>query len=128
MITVTSDEANRVLTVEMQGMISETDIEEALDRLQERYPQVGTRVSGGERGGIALLLDWERLEGWQKGAKTLGTVMGKMLSDAVRRVAVVADEKWREEQERIIDINKRADVRFFTPARRDQAWTWLRGD
>lgn len=128
MIKVTADEATRILTVEMHGMVSEADIESALDNLQDRYPQVGVRLSGGARGGIRVLQDWQNLEGWEYGAKTAGTMAGKMLSDVIRRIAVVADAKWNAEQERLADVVKRADIRFFTPDRRDKAMQWLQDD
>jgi hypothetical protein len=47
------------------------------------------------------------LEGWEKGAKTIGRLTGKMLSDVVNRVAIIADEKRRGEEERIADVAKK---------------------
>ena len=128
MMEAKADEANRILIVEMRGIVSEAEIDATFDKLQERYPQLGVRVRGGERGGIGVLLDWEHLDGWEKGAKTVGTLTGKMLSDLVNRVAIVANEKWRGEEERIADVGKKARVRFFSPAARDHAWTWLTSD
>lgn len=43
MIEFTANEADRILTVEMTGMISEADIDKAFDALQARYPAVGVR-------------------------------------------------------------------------------------
>jgi hypothetical protein len=128
MIKVNTDEATRTLIVEAHGIVSEADIENGLDNLQERYPQVGVRLSGGTKGGIRLFLDWEHLEGWELGAKTAGTMAGKMMSDLVRRVAVVTDAKWQAEKERIADVAKNAKVRFFGLDQRDQAMQWLRED
>ncbi len=125
MIKVTTDEATRIITIEMHGMVSEADMQSAMDNLEERYPQVGVRLSGGTKGGIRLFHDWRHLEGWEQGAKTVGTIMGKMLNDMIQRVAVVADAKWQGEQERLADIAKRADVRFFTLDQRDLALQWL---
>lgn len=128
MIKVTTDEATRILTIEMHGTVSEADIETALDNLQDRFPQVGVRLSGGTKGGIRVLQDWRDLEGWEQGAKTAGTMAGKMLSDVIHRVAVVADAKWKGEQERLADVAKRAEVRFFTLDQRDKAMQWLKQD
>lgn len=125
MINVSTDEATRILTIEMHGMVSEADMESAMDRLQESYPQVGVRLSGGTKGGIRVLHDWRHLEGWEQGAKTVGTIMGKMLSDIIHRVAIVADAKWHDEQERLTDVAKRADVRFFRLDQREMALQWL---
>ncbi len=128
MIKVTMDEATRILTIEMQGKVSEADIESELDNLEDRFPQVGVRLSGGAKGGIRVLQDWQDLEGWEQGAKTAGTIAGKMLSDMIQRVAVVADAKWQGEQERIADVAKRATVRFFPLDQRDKAMRWLQED
>ncbi len=125
MIKVTTDEATRTLIVEAHGIVSEADIESGLDNLQERYPQVGVRLSGGTKGGIRMFLDWEHLQGWEQGAKTAGTMAGKMMSDVVHRVAVVADAKWKAEEERLADVGKRATVRFFALDQRDKAMQWL---
>ncbi len=127
MIRLEPDETRRILVIEMQGMISEADIDQCLDTLQERYPEVGLRLRGGTRGGLGLLLDWTRLEGWELGAKTVGTLTGKMISDVVRRVAVVADDKWRGERERIADAAKLAEVRLFAASQRQKALDWLSG-
>jgi hypothetical protein len=66
MMEAKADDANRILIVEMRGMVSEAEIDTTFDELQERYPQVGVRVRGGERGGIGVLLDWEHLEGGKR--------------------------------------------------------------
>jgi SpoIIAA-like len=125
MMTIATDEANRVLTIKAEGTITEDDIDRCTDDLEERFPQFGVRIRGGEKGGIGLMLDWEKLDGWAMGAKTLGTVTTRAMSDAIHRVAIVADEKWRGEEERMEDIASEAKVRFFTPAERDDAMAWL---
>ena len=90
MINLKVNDADRILIVEMTGMISEADIDGAIDTLQAQYPAVGVHLRGGERGGFSMLVDWQDLEGWEKGAKTLGTVTTKTLGDAVRKIAVLA--------------------------------------
>lgn len=125
MITLKADEANRILTIEMTGMITEADIDAAMDQLQARFPAVGVHIRGGEHGSFNVLMDWENLEGWQKGAKTVGMMAGKFISDAMRKIAVVADAKWADEQPRLEDIAKRATVRFFPPDQRANAVAWL---
>jgi stage II sporulation SpoAA-like protein len=125
MMTIEPDEANRVLVIEMRGMISEADIDKALAELENRYPQVSVRLRGGTRGAIGVFADWEHLTGWERGAKTLGTITGKTLGDVVHKVAIVADAKWRDEVPRIADMGKQAEVRFFRVEDRDQAWRWI---
>ena len=126
MINLTVNDADRILVVEMNGMISEADIDGAIDKLQEQYPAVGVHLRGGERGGFSMLVDWQDLEGWEKGAKTLGTLTGKTIVDAVRKVAVIAGAQFADEQPRLADVAKKAVVRFFPTGRREDALAWLR--
>src|SRR5512147_1389148 len=118
MINLRVNDADRILVVEMKGMISESDIDGAIEALQARYPAVGVHLRGGERGGFAMLVDWQDLEGWEKGAKTLGTLTTKTIGDAVRKVAVVAGARFADEQPRLADLARQAEVRFFAPEQR----------
>ena len=126
MIHLEINDADRILVVEMKGMISETDIDGAIDVLQAQYPAVGVHLRGGERGGFGMLADWQDLEGWEMGAKTLGTVTTKTLGDAIRKIAVLAGVQFVDEQPRLADIAKQAEVRFFPPGQREDAMAWLR--
>jgi hypothetical protein len=125
MINLHVNEAERILVVEMKGMVSEADIDGAIDVLQARYPAVGVHLRGGERGGFSMLADWQNLEGWEKGAKTLGTLTTRTIGDAVRKIAVIAETRFADEQPRLADVAKQAQVRFFSPDQRDAARAWL---
>lgn len=125
MLEASFDEGTRVLTIKASGTVSDEAIEGALDNLEARYPQVGVRISGGEIGGIGVFLDWEQLDGWETGAKVASTLTAKMLSDIVRRVAIVGPDRWRGEAERLADVAKHAETRFFAPSEREEAWSWL---
>jgi hypothetical protein len=48
-----------------------------------------------------------------------------MISDVVRRVAVVADDRWSDEEQRLADVAGKAEVRMFKPDERVQARAWL---
>jgi Protein of unknown function (DUF3478). len=124
MIKLKADDRQRILTIEVEGMISEADLDRAMEALQADYPAVGVHLRGGERG-FRMLIDWERLEGWEKGAKTVGTLLGRMVGDAARKVAVIADARWADEEERLADVAKQAAIRFFPPSEREQALSWV---
>ena len=126
MIHLEINDTDRILVVEMTGMISEADIDGAIDALQARYPAVGVHLRRGERGGFSMLVDWQDLEGWEKGAKTLGTVTTKTLGDSVRKIAVLAGGQFVDEQPRLADIATQAEVRFFAAGQREDALAWLR--
>lgn len=125
MITIKVDDANRILMLEMTGMISDADIEGAADRLQREYPAVGVHVRGEGRP-FSILADWQGLEGWEKGARTFGTVMSKAIGDAAKKVAVLADDRFADERPRLADSFPGATVRFFPPGQSEQALAWLR--
>ena len=128
MIKLKANDADRILIIEMSGMINEADIDGAIDTFQEQYPAVGVHLrGGGERGGFNVLLDWQDLQGWEKGAKTLGTVTSRMTGDAVRKIAILAGAQFADEQPRLADIAPRAKVRLFPPEHREDALAWLRG-
>jgi hypothetical protein len=98
MINLKIDDAARVLVVEMKGMISESDIDGAIDALQASYPAVGVHLRGGERGGFSMLVDWQDLEGWEKGAKTLGTLTTRRSAmPSARWRSGLAPVSWRGE-------------------------------
>jgi hypothetical protein len=127
MIKLKANDAERILIIEMSGMISETDIDGAIEALQAEYPAVGVHLRGGEGGAFSMLADWQDLEGWEKGAKTLGMVTSKTIGDAVRKIAVISGPQFADEEARLADIAPRASIRFFAPERRDDALAWLRG-
>jgi hypothetical protein len=47
MIKLKVNDADRILIIEMKGKISEADIDDAVDALQEQYPAIGVHVRGG---------------------------------------------------------------------------------
>lgn len=125
MINVKVDDAHSILTVEMKGKVSEDELDQALDNLQQAYPGVGVHVRGQGRH-YSVLADWRDLEGWERGAKTLGTVTAKAIGETAQKIAVVADERLSEEEPRIKDVFPGASVRFFKPSDWDDALAWLR--
>jgi hypothetical protein len=127
MITFKVDEKNRILFIEAKGMISEADIDGVANALEREYPGVNVHLRGGEGGGFSALVDWQDLEGWEKGAKTLGTLTARTIGDAARKIAMIADARLADEQVRLADVAPRAEVRLFTPEQREDALAWLRG-
>lgn len=127
MIDVTFDKDARLLTIRFVGVISEADLDAAAARFEELIgPAASVRIGGAATGKV--LVDWERHEGWEVGAKSLGTVFTLSIRDMIRRVAIIADKRWHDEQDRIRDVCKHAEVRCFTPDARAEALAWLADD
>jgi hypothetical protein len=116
MIEVVPDPGDQLIAIRMSGLITEADIDACNDRLDA--------VFGAEQL-YRVLLDWEGLEGWEKGAKSVGTWFGMRHWATVRRLAILADERWEDERLRIADIYRAAEVSRFPPARRAEAVAWL---
>ncbi len=125
MMDVTFDKQTRTLTFTHSGMVSVADMNAVNAKIEDSAgPEYFVRVRGAVPT-VRILLDWEALEGWESGTKALGTAFGLGIRDAVSRVAVIADRKWHDEQDRLADILKAGKVRFFTPDQRAAATEWL---
>jgi hypothetical protein len=125
MMDVTFDKQTRTLTFTHSGMVSVADMNAVNAKIEDSAgPDFFVRVRGSVSN-VKILLDWEALEGWESGTKPLGTTFGMDVRDAVSRVAVIADRRWHDEQDRLADVLKSAKVRFFTPDQRAAAIEWL---
>lgn len=116
MIEVLPLTKDRVIALKMADMISTAEI----DRCAEA---IGPLLNDERRDFI--LLDWSQLEGWETGAKSVGTQFGMKSWASVVRIAILAEPRWEDEQARIADIFRAATVRRFPPSQRDKAIAWL---
>lgn len=116
MIELVSEEQGRRIVVRMAGLITTAEIDETHERADPSVDVIGTQ---------RIFLDWTHLEGWEKGAKTVGTWFGMRHWGNVRKVAIVADSRWDDEAMRIADIYKVAEVQRFAPGEEARAVAWL---
>ncbi len=116
MIEVLPLTKDRMIALKMANMISTAEI----DRCAEA---IGPLLNDERRDFI--LLDWSELEGWETGAKSVGTQFGMKSWASVVRIAILAEPKWEDEQARIADIFRAATVRRFPPSQREKAIAWL---
>lgn len=116
MIQLVADEEGRCITICMAGVINAADLDDADERINQSDSGVGAQ---------RILLDWTQLEGWEKGAKTVGTWVGMRHWANVVKIAILADPKWEDETLRIADIYKVADVQRFDLDDRPAATDWL---
>jgi hypothetical protein len=116
MIDIGVDGAGRVIVIKMTGLISEAEIDASNEEFADIFESETLH---------RVLLDWQDLQGWEKGAKTAGTWASMRHWANVRRVAIIADPKWEDEILRIADIYRAADVQRFSPGQREAALAWL---
>ena len=107
---------SNIATFKATGILSDSDY----DTLAEEMD-----IFLGKHNVARVLVDWEQLEGWEQGARTASSWFGRVHSNLIERMAIVADNKWKDETLRIADIVKLTDVRIFVPSERDAAWAWL---
>lgn len=119
MIELLPETEGNLIAVKMSGTVTEADMDMYFGRVDEIF--LKERVKH-------LLIDWSELAGWAPGARSVGTWFGMHHRSMVGRVAVVADELWADETERIVDIFQGATVRRFTPPHRQQALAWIHED
>jgi hypothetical protein len=116
MIEFLPETKGNLLAIKMSGTILEEDYERCFEEAESMLDR--ERVEH-------ILLDWEHLQGWVPGARSVGTWFGMHYRALVGRVAIIADEKWADEVLRIIDIYRAANVRRFSPADRAAALAWI---
>lgn len=119
MIELLPETEGKLIALRMSGIVTEED--------QERWFEQAEPIIAGNRIEL-LLLDWSALEGWAKGARSSGTWFGMHHRASIKRVAIVADEKWADETLRITDIFNGAAVHRFLPAERQAALDWIGKD
>jgi hypothetical protein len=117
MIEIVPDTGDKLIVLKASGLISEAQVDACVDQLDPILMSVKT---------TSLVLDWEHLQGWETGAKTAGTIVALRSWAGIRRVALIADDRWADETLRIADIYKAADVQRFAPADRDHALAWAK--
>jgi SpoIIAA-like len=118
MMELLPETSGNLMAIKMSGTITEDDYDRCLS---EADVVAGEHIEH-------LVLDWEHLQGWAPGARSVGTWFGLHYRALVGRVAIIADEKWADEVVRITDIYKGANVRQFAPEKRALAFDWARRD
>jgi hypothetical protein len=112
-----SETRDNLIAVRMSETISAVDYERFMPDVEDRIARVAPAV---------IFVDWERFEGWSSDSRWYSFWYRVTNRRAFTRVAVIASEAWRDEIDQIAKILDRADVRRFEPAKRADAFAWLR--
>lgn len=117
----------KTMVITMSGMVSDADWDAAVSALEEKLGgQDLVRLTSAKTPKLHVLMDWERLEGWEKGARSTCTWFCMGNQDMIDRLAIIGDARWRDETERLVDIYKNAQINFYLPAQREYAERWLK--
>jgi len=118
MIEILPETAGNLIAIKLSGMVSEADFDASASEISPLVANERTNL---------LFVDWSELEGWEPGAKSVGTWFGLHHWATILRVAILAERKWDDERQRIADIFKAAEVRRFIPEDRETALNWVTG-
>lgn len=117
----------RTIVITMNGKVSDADWDAAVAALDDKLGgQASVRFASPKSAKLHLLMDWEKLEAWERGTRSTCTWFCMGNQDAVDRLAVIASDRWRDEIERLVDIYKGAQVNYYSPIQREHAVKWLK--
>ncbi|MFZ1413301.1 MAG: STAS/SEC14 domain-containing protein [Defluviicoccus sp.] len=115
------------IVITMTGNVSDADWDAAVLALEEKLGgQASVHFTSAKSPKLHVLMDWEKLEGWERGARSTCTWFCMGNQDMIDRLAVIGDERWRDETERLVDIYRNAQVNFYLPPQREHAEKWLK--
>lgn len=118
--------ADALIVVEMSGTISDEDWDAAVLELDEKLgAQASVHLTLEDAPKLKMLMDWENLDGWEKGTRSTCTWFCMGNQDMIDRLAVICDDRWRDETDRLVDIYKNAQINVYTTSQRDLAAKWL---
>jgi hypothetical protein len=110
-------EGDGVYRIEASGTLLKSE----LDQVQAAVAQEIARL-----GKVRFLLVLRGFNGWERGADWGDLRFYEAFGKDVERIAIVGDEKWREQVRLFILADVReSPVRFFPSGEIDQARAWL---
>jgi stage II sporulation SpoAA-like protein len=120
MPTTLQHESGNVFRVHVSGVLCQAELKEVQAAVAREIHRLGT---------IRLLFVLEGFEGWEPGAGWNDLAFYTEHDQDIDRIAIVGDERWREESLAFAGKDvRRAAVRFFPPEERAGALAWLRRD
>lgn len=118
---------DETIVITMTENVSDADWDAAVLALDEKLGgQASVHFTTAKSPKLHVLMDWEKLEGWERGARSTCTWFCMGNQNMIDRLAVIADERWRDETDRLVDIYKKAQINFYLPAQREHAEKWLK--
>lgn len=110
-------ERENIYRVDVQGLLRSREFEAGQSELRDAIGRVGP---------IRLLVVLDAFEGWEPGDDWRDLSFYVSHGDAIERIALVGDERWRTESLMFASADlRKAPVEFFTPDRLAGARDWL---
>lgn len=112
-------ESGDLFCLTITGLLRKPDLDAAQDELI-----AGARRAG--LSGVRLLILLEAFEGWEPGAGWNDLTFYAAHGDAIERIAIVGEERWRAHALMFAAADlRRGPVEFFTPGALPEARAWL---
>ena len=116
--TLTREDDGTCLLV-IRGLLRKADLDRAQRELLDGLP------NGGD-GTVRLLVRLEAFEGWDTDPRWNDLSFYIVHGDALERIAIVGDERWRGEAMMFAAADlRKGPVEFFTPDQETEARAWL---
>jgi len=110
-------ERENVYRVEVQGLLRSSEFEHCQGVLRDEMRRVGP---------VRLLFVLDGFEGWEPHDDWRDLSFYVSHGDAIERIAIVGDERWRSESLMFASADlRKAPVEFFSPERLAGARDWL---
>lgn len=112
-------EAADVFRLDVSGVLSKADLDRAQERLVAEMRHGGTAA-------VVLLVVLDGFEGWESNPRWDDLTFYASHGDAIARIALVGDERWRDEALMFAAADlRKGPVKYFLPAALDEARAWL---
>lgn len=112
-------EDDRTYRLEIRGLLRKAD----LDRAQR---DLLATLAGDGGGTVRLLVRLQAFEGWESDPRWNDLSFYVIHGDALERIAIVGDERWRGEALMFAAADlRKGPVEYFTPDRESEARAWL---
>jgi hypothetical protein len=112
-------ERDNIYRLDVSGVLTKADFDRCQDALVAEIRR---------RGKIRLLFVLSAFEGWERNPAWGDLTFYVKHGDSIERIAIVGDERWRDEALMFASADlRRAPVEFFSAAALADARTWLSG-
>jgi len=110
-------ERGNLYRVEIRGVLRKAEIDRCQDELRVEIARVGP---------VKLLIALKAFEGWEPHANWNDLTFYVKHGDAIERIAIVGDERWRAEALMFAAADlRKGPVEFFSEAAAAEARAWL---
>jgi hypothetical protein len=110
-------ESGNLYRLQISGVLRRRDLDEVRDIAAHAITRAGA---------IKLLCIMERFAGWERTNETDDMKFYLKFGKQIERIAIVADEKWRDQSLMFAGAGVRnAPVEFFAPGQKDAARKWI---